>query len=562
MTTRVPISAAVPVGARSPTIVTWNRLEGVPRSTNFQRSLRAEVRDALWMLARQWQVGEFAAADAGTQVLARVTTESETTQTFYDADDRMSETDLDVPLETRVEREPAQRDLRLAIQISVHWLRLLRARVGDDRYRQLFVEAYPLVGPPSDDARVLQLLAAARARTLDGATLVDDLASGRDAATVTSSSASVADSDKPHVRLAQQDLLAWFGRTASQPDDARTWVPERLEYRFGIGTRAPGGSTTILRAPEYVSGHLDWHDFDVVARTRAAAETKTLALLPTPVTFAGMPSARWWEVEDRRVDFGALDAHPTDLAKLLMMEFGLVYGSDWSIVPVAIPVGGLCRVTSLVVSDVFGQDTTVPSLHAEGSPWAMFTLAGPGGAEAGLFLPPALARVAESAPIECVDLLRDEMANLVWAIETAIPDELGGGVSGREAESRTPPAATTASTPPRYELMGSVPAAWIPFVPMHVPGSTRETQLQRGAMLTAGAQPIRPRGAILVPSGADPYFINEEEVPRAGVRVTRTWQRARWHDGRTFVWLGRRRSVGRGEGSGGLAFDQLKTDPR
>jgi hypothetical protein len=49
--------------------------------------------------------------------------------------------------------------------------------------------------------------------------------------------------------------------------------------------------------------------------------------------------------------------------------------------------------------------------------------------------------------------------------------------------------------------------------------------------------------------------IREEEVPREGRRVTRSYQLARWIDGTTFLWLGRRASVGRGEGSSGLRFD-------
>ena len=50
--------AAASGSSRSVTI--WNRLEGRPRSVDFTRALRAEVRDALWMLTRQWQMGEFA----------------------------------------------------------------------------------------------------------------------------------------------------------------------------------------------------------------------------------------------------------------------------------------------------------------------------------------------------------------------------------------------------------------------------------------------------------------------------------------------------------------------
>ena len=55
-----------------PGITLWNRLEGRPRATNFERALRAEVRDPLWMLCRQWQVGEFQGDDAGSPVEARV----------------------------------------------------------------------------------------------------------------------------------------------------------------------------------------------------------------------------------------------------------------------------------------------------------------------------------------------------------------------------------------------------------------------------------------------------------------------------------------------------------
>ena len=42
---------------RFPTVMVWNRLEGRPRTSSSTRALRAEVRDALWMLTRQWQLG-------------------------------------------------------------------------------------------------------------------------------------------------------------------------------------------------------------------------------------------------------------------------------------------------------------------------------------------------------------------------------------------------------------------------------------------------------------------------------------------------------------------------
>jgi len=46
-------------------------------------------------------------------------------------------------------------------------------------------------------------------------------------------------------------------------------------------------------------------------------------------------------------------------------------------------------------------------------------------------------------------------------------------------------------------------------------------------------------------------------IPRAGTRVTRAFQRTRWRDGRTFVWVAMSRETGRGEDRSRLAFDQI-----
>ena len=43
----------------------------------------------------------------------------------------------------------------------------------------------------------------------------------------------------------------------------------------------------------------------------------------------------------------------------------------------------------------------------------------------------------ESASIEKVNFIRDEMANIVWSVESIIPNELGGGVRVAE-ENKSP----------------------------------------------------------------------------------------------------------------------------
>ena len=53
-------------------ITSWTRLEPFARREDVDRGLQATVHDALWLLARQWQNGEFQGEDGGTPVQARI----------------------------------------------------------------------------------------------------------------------------------------------------------------------------------------------------------------------------------------------------------------------------------------------------------------------------------------------------------------------------------------------------------------------------------------------------------------------------------------------------------
>jgi hypothetical protein len=53
-------------------ITSWTRLEPQCTDADMGMSSSARVFDPLWMLARQWQMGEFQAEDAGTPIQARV----------------------------------------------------------------------------------------------------------------------------------------------------------------------------------------------------------------------------------------------------------------------------------------------------------------------------------------------------------------------------------------------------------------------------------------------------------------------------------------------------------
>ncbi len=51
-------------------ITTWNRIEPRARSGDLSEGLAARAHDPLWLLCRQWQVGEFAGHDGGSPILA------------------------------------------------------------------------------------------------------------------------------------------------------------------------------------------------------------------------------------------------------------------------------------------------------------------------------------------------------------------------------------------------------------------------------------------------------------------------------------------------------------
>lgn len=267
-----------------------------------------------------------------------------------------------------------------------------------------------------------------------------------------------------------------------------------------------------------------------------------------------MPSARFWEMENGRTDFGRIDANTNDVAKLLLAEFVLLFSNDWCIVPLELDVGTFARADGLLVSDVFGGQTWVRAANrgagATWHQWSMYLLTGDTHEHPGLFLAPSLSTTVEAPPAEKVQFIRDEMANMVWAIEQRVASRLGEGVIQNHDSVGVPrpPAETT-----RYVLGTTVPDYWRPFIPVQLPGSVRSIRLQRARL----PGPLHePKAEVLRVPG--PYFIEEEEVPRAGRIVQRSFQRARWHDGKTFLWLGRRTETGRGEGSSGLTFDHIR----
>jgi hypothetical protein len=611
-----------------PAVTLWNRLEGRARKEEFDRSLRVEIRDPLWMLTRQWQLGEFKGEDAGSAAKARVQVDTARIDRYAvrpAVEDPAGNLrwgpavpyDIGTPLEVQVEREPvwpagtASRDDYLVLrgQMGRHWLRLLR-NAGLGPLKPRFVERFGfedvLDGNPAEkletahvksEPTAWQVLQTFLVRLPDGRRLLTAIEGSEFGAWVEDEFDATVSSVLENLARNFRD---WFHRLYSQPQTASedAWAPPYLEYQFAVSAPADASqeTRTVLAAEQYHQGHLDWYAFEVDAAAQLEDASvipvgdgtfesrKPIALVPTQIEFNGMPNVRWWELEDRRTDLGSIRAGTTDIPLLLLAEFGLVYGNDWTVVPYNLPVGTFAGIKGLIVTDVFGVRTFIrPAGEGQGMDWQRWSMYGlttkPAGepADSRLLLAPATAKTQNGDPLERVIFARDEMTNMVWGVEERIGGVVGTGVDGFDRATalsayfqQQPRPGTVVPEPSeatiRYVLGTTVPENWIPFIAVRKPGSPRLIRLQRAAMprLTDAVPgtPVEPRTAILR-VGLDgvgvgqPYFLHEEEVPRAGAIVTRGFQRTRWFDGRVYTWMGRKKETGRGQGASGLEFDRV-----
>jgi hypothetical protein len=566
---------------RLASITAFNRLEASPRTQDFSRSLRAEVRDPLWMLTRQWQMGEFKGDDAATPVGARILSSQQSVDRVAFPTGAVTSYDDSMPIETRVENEALRGDLGLAVEIARAYWKLDPVLVAAQRSR--LMTRYALTfSPEANDIEGVQLFEIAQTRWWHGFAMLDDMRKpGVDPARSRfrewlDTEAGIGAADKDALDALAGRLVDWFKRLYSQPASSEqdAWKSTQLEYGFTLATPAP--QQHVLVADEYYQGHVDWYSFDLDDRlsvpSAGAAEVAEVdaeqlaSFIPAPISFKGMPHPRFWQMEENQTDFGAISASTTALLHIAFAEFGLIYANDWFMLPFPMPFNSLCEVQGIVVTDVFGQETLVrPAGRSTDSNWQQWRMfhhtdrAGAAAATNRFYLPSSLTHYLESEPIEKVNFLRDEAANMVWAVENTVPSLAGPGVRGDEMEIGAPtdtPFVPAGNATIRYVAGTTVPRHWIPFLPVHIPGSTSEIRLQRATMPGA----LGARGRLLTEQPA-PFFVNEEEVPRAGVIVQRSWQRARWVNGQTYLWVGRYKEAGRGEGHSDLKFDQVEDLP-
>jgi hypothetical protein len=582
---------------RIPHVVAYNRLEARPRTLDFTGSLRAEVRDPLWLLTRQWQFGEFQGEDAASPVTSRIAYQHQTLDQVAFRDEKAFAFDaITMPLETRVEREripltvrelaggEIYSDILFAVQWGKKFLRMLKDG-GMENHHDLYLKRFPIqvlpATPPADQTRAVQdpeaeqIFISVAGHIADGVAIWRSVESDIHDLWLDTQPGGDKAALKSIVAAFAEYCTEKFKRLFTQPEDITdsAWRKNHLEYQFSVGgDSVPEEPQPVLSAEQYHQGHLDWYSFDVVTDRHLSRDSESApvidgeqveSFLPAPVRFKGQPQPRFWEMEETQTDFGKIETSTTGLLHLMLAEFGLIYSNDWFMLPHPMPINTVCEIRGILVDDTFGRHTFIRPA-GRGSEtlwqrWAMFHHTEkdrPWPSASRFYLVPAVGKVLESEPLERVNFMRDEMANMVWGVESIVPSQMGKGISGYETarpnEKATPLITSDENVKIRYVLGTTVPKNWIPFIPVHAESSVSEIRLQRARM--AGGEP--PRGWLLREPGS-PYFVEEEEVPRTGIYVERSWQRARWIGGKTFIWVGRRKTAGRGEGWSQLVFDQI-----
>ncbi|MDR3679518.1 MAG: hypothetical protein P4L41_06090 [Flavipsychrobacter sp.] len=614
----------------------WNRLESRPRQQQFDQVLEARIYDPLWMLGRQWQMGEFTGKDAGSGILAKVQLDyMQISGIAKYTQPPVAYTQDDLPMEPIVESINYSFSIKERVLLAKKWYFFLKKDVAPslvNTYISLFdsspatleIDTTPPIATSSDldtlngaqifsNTNLVNFLAAISISgiTLDGAILYSIL---NDPAWNTNLGSlfgtSLPAGSGTDLLTAVSDFVAWVKSTYTLPDVSQeNWYPDDLEYKFDAYWPVDTSNQLKLTAQNYHQGHFDWSAFEQDINTfpiasSAAKVTKAIQLMVGQTGFPGMPCSRWWEFENGAVNFCNLDGNPTDMAKIIMTQFALLYQDDWFVLPYTVPVGSYAEVLGIVVTDVFGVNTFVANYpvnnysyttgFSEDNDWKSWRWLDISKADtlssnadpinthspAGSFpLLPVVNNIQESDPIESVLFIRDEVSDMVWGIEKIVPDNLGKGWDGYQRsklygdylmqlrgslpESPNPPDPNAKIS---FELISTtIPENWIPFIPIHLPLTNRYTHFQRGAMpriLDKYANSlIRPVTSILnyglTGTTYTPYYIHEEKIPRAGAILETYFKRTRWYNGQTVLWVGRKKITGRGEGASGLTYDKV-----
>lgn len=573
---------------------TFQRLEGVAVGRTLEDGLQARIADPNWFIARQWQAGEFRGELSASPVLITAKLGYSELDYYRGKYGQWQEKhDILQPLEVLVERDSARTGpgaLRRSADAGLTFLRGLDL-AALPQHKDAFRGAFPLVLPEDDGRsprgrRLLELLAV---RSLDGYALYDALIADEGAPDWNLLPSALA-SEATTLQPVFDAFTAWLVDHVREPDVGvpNTWQPEQMEHWFAMSGNTSQGRVGVV-ATEYPGGTMDWYAFEhddgeLDLSTLPAPlnpdgfdQVREHTLLPMPMQYPGMPSNSWWELEDRAVWWGAIEGGIEDLPRYLVASFASVFSDTWFLVPFRVAAGSLCGVIEMRVIDSFGREIPLTSLaavdHLGASggdrPWRFFELSKdprPANGDSPLLLvAPALAGREEGPELERVDFVRDEAANLGWAVERYVEHPSGRRIDRQAAWEKQP--ATIAPIEGekwRYRVMSPVPDFWVPLLPIRIDPPSFQIGLLRGRIpraVTESGEVLSTGATARLLRPDETLILRENEIPRGGITVTRRYQYARGQDGRPHLWISNEKRPGRGPDESGLIFDTIERAP-
>lgn len=362
-------------------------------------------------------------------------------------------------------------------------------------------------------------------------------------------------------------LEAAIEREDPSSGDAAAWNDAALEYQFRLKT-----SNASLKADSYTGFSLDWFDFDLETINEDNIPDEVLSVTPTGLHFRGAPNPRWWYMEDGDAYFDSpRDSEPNILSALLP-EFFYLDVENWYTAPTPVKSGGLRKISKVTVTDSFDVETELLPSNAKDA-WKVFALDRIGNKNGlsgeYLFVPNVAINVLHNDQVEEVRFVRDEQVNVVWAWEqlytlddgSKVHNGDGLRVSGSEQEPAVAINETDNAQGPEifreFKLANRGLPNCIPYLPRFITpdgGDNGDIYLRRGRTLETATLADPQYKSKLV---SESKRINEEEIPKTGLRVRRMKRFARGSDGQGHFWTGRHRDAGRGYTKSGLKFDQI-----
>ena len=621
---------------------TCTRIEPRTRDENYKKALSFEVFDPLWMLCRQWQYGRFKAADCGSPVMVKIKTVRKKIDSVLRGSGENLNYSTDVPLETEVEKQNIEITPYVRVESAMQFKKMLADFEQKKSVINFLLKKYPLDNSIDEKLEPLEKLKEEKnealnkflrfyaTRSFDGKKFYDALKESVNPVVteiVNSIPNGNADSSiEKNFKKKVEDYKKWFKNkflpclNDSGNESIDCWNTSKLGYETEVTQRE-----NCYVAEDYDSGKLSWYSFDKKGADDLSienSEIKMLSYIPTPANIPGAPSSRLWEFEDRRVNMGNGNNDFNFIGTVAMMQYVTMYSNDWMITPLETETGTVLDVDGIVIKDSFGDrhyinksaqkldelqfKSEYQKTHGKCTEdklneafrnliytdrWDMFGCSYDDAyatrnftTSRGLFFPPTVLRCEESKPIEEVQFLRDEMANMVWGVETTLNNKCGGSMDGKtlsdsvlsvvdetnlaEAGSKEP---ITKDEAAEYSLLiqNRVPMNWIPFLPEQMIGNCREIAFRRARMPIfyndgkgdSCYKSVRPSTSLLRiekdGNKVKPLYINEEELASCGIKIRKTAQRTRWFLGKSYNWVGNREIISEYQANSGLMFDEL-----